>query len=212
MASSTLLLSTKKEEDAADTLLAALTTIAHASPVEESKPKKTRRSRFFYRPSVSFQEDIDERKQISKPVPVDLVDQEVQERLNTYKTELPTKLTANIDRVREFFLKEIAPLTLAGQSGAGQARDVVQRLLNAEIDGTPFAQYDRMLAIATTIKMAREITKYMGLPAAMAENLLDSIQPKKEVAFMMPPPPEERRGPVANATKSENLKEEKPKE
>lgn len=209
MTSNPLLLSTRKEEEAADTLLAALSTIAHVRPIEVDEYDESKyRSHFFYRPSLSFTEEIKERKKISLPKEVEVVDKQIAERKKTYQTELPPVLTSNIEKVREFWLKDIAPYTLAAISGSEQAKDVVQRTLDAEIDPAPFAQFQRMLSTATTLRLARFISKYLKLPAGTAEALAESIQPKQQHAFFFPNEDSERRSrPQNKAPVDKNLTE-----
>lgn len=211
MASSNhLLLGTKAEEDQADDLLASISRIAIAdTPPDEDEhveaaaantepkiKKKKRKSRFFFTPSKSFIDEVEERKDLSKPTVLSMVDQEVEARRKTYRNELPDALQERIEEVREFFLTEVGPVTLGGQAGALQAMEVVQRVLGTEIDNKPFAQFERMLQDAVTIKMARFIAGYFDLPTTVARQLVETIQPKKE-AFLFNMG-EERRGRGAN--------------
>jgi hypothetical protein len=188
----------KKDEDAADSLLAAVMTIGR--PLREVPKKKKnlvnqqwktetkfKNSRFFYRPTQSLDDELEHRKQIATPKELDLVDQQVIDRSETYGKELPQKLDKNIEKVREFWLKNVAPLTLAAQAGSSQARDVVQRTLGAPIDGTPFLKFQKMLEQGLTIKMATYLVTYLGIPRTQVNDLIDSITPKKEVMVIGPP-------------------------
>lgn len=212
-----LSLSTKKQENDADELLSSLTVMAYPTeanqpPVKTTKKKKKvergskttteRRSRFFYRPTKSFDEELNARKKTVEPHALKIITEEVDTRRAVYADELPSILQTNIETVREFFLKDLGPLTLATQAGSAQAREVVQRTLNAEIDNAPFAQFERMVATASQIKMARYIAKYMGLPRATAEALVSSIQPRPpaNIVFPSPHPDDERRPPPTRVT------------
>jgi hypothetical protein len=178
-----LILSTRGEERAADALLAALTTIGHAKP---STPVLNRKSRFFYKPTLSFVEDVETRKKMTLPREVEIIDQQIEDRRKKYQTEFPPKLNRNLQQVREFWLRDIAPYTLAAQSGAQQAQDVVQRTLDTQVDSTPLVQFQRMIQTATTIKMAQYIAKYLKLPPSSAQALIDSVtakSPQREVVF-----------------------------
>lgn len=208
MSTSALLLSTKKQEEEADALFAAVSNIGHSIQVEPEKETaegKHRRSRFFYKPTLSFKEDIEQRKKISLPKEVQIVDKQIEDRKASYKDELPPLLNKNIEGVREFWLKEIAPLTLAAQAGSEQAKDVVQRILDAPIDETPFARFHYMLTTATSLKMARFISKYFKLPLNTAQTLIDSVQPRREIVF--PSVPEDRAPKKTANPSAENLKE-----
>lgn len=194
-----LMLSTKGEEDSKDDLLSALTTLAYATPVPvqpvkkkkkklltKEVPKTKHRSRFFYKPTSSLTEDVEVRKASIVPTALDTINGEVENRVKTYATELPPELQKHIEQVREFFIKEIAPKTLAVQGGTAQALDVVQKTINSAVDPALFAQFERMVAQARLYKMADFVVTYMGLPASVAEDLIHSVTPKKEVMFMAP--------------------------
>lgn len=204
MVSSPLLLSTKKEEEASDALLAALSTIAHVQATPKpAKPKRQRRSRFFFKPTISFKDDLDDRKKISLPKEVEIVDEQISKRQKTYKQELPSELSSNIEEIREFWLKNIAPLTLAAQSGSQQAKDVVQRTLDTAIDETPFAQFERMVQIATLHKMSRYIVDYMGLPKSYATQISESLIPQQKKEVMFFPDMHDRRRPQSEPKEKE---------
>lgn len=198
-----LLLTDVKQEEQDDELLASLTNIAYATPVQpveqqkEQQEKQTRKSRFFFTPTESFSAEVNKSKKASKKTHTALtvLDEEVETRQKTYSKELHAALKLNIESVREFFLNEIGPLTLAAQAGTVQASQVMQRVLNTEIDGQAFMQFERMVGKASTIKMARFIAKYLNLPVRTVEELLQVIQPPapKEVLFMNANPFDDRR-------------------
>src|SRR5271168_1882871 len=182
-----------KKEEQDDDLLASLTSIAYATPqpyseeVENASSK--RKSRFFFKPTQSFSEEISKSKRaVAKRdlSALTILDAEVEGRRATYSKELPKALQSNIEKVREFFLKDIGPLALAAQAGTVQASQVMQLTLNTEIDGQAFSQFERMVSKASTIKMARFIAKYLNLPQNTVEELLQLVQPPapKEVMFV----------------------------
>src|ERR1700748_1745341 len=159
MVANHLMLSTKAEEDGKDDLLSALTVLAYPTPqVNEVRKKKKKlikkevpkevkkhRSRFFYKPTVSIAEEVAIRKETVVPTTsLETINGEVDSRVKTYVQELPNELQQHIETVREFFIKEIAPRTLAVQGGTAQALDVVQKTINSAIDPQPFAQFERM--------------------------------------------------------------------
>jgi D-alanyl-D-alanine carboxypeptidase len=186
-----LLLTDVKQEEQDDELLASLTNIAYKIPstTQVITKEKQRRSRFFFKPTISFASDFDKsKKAIGKKenTALTVLDAEVEDRKTAYAKELPKALKSNIEQVREFFLKDIGPLYLAAQAGTVQAAQVMQRTLNTEIDGQAFAQFERMVGKASTIKMARFVAKYLNLPQKSVEELLQVIQPPppKEVLLM----------------------------
>jgi hypothetical protein len=208
MAVNHLLLTDVKKEEAADDLLASLTSIAYKTPApeveevpKEPKKKKVKKvNRFFYSPTVSFDAEVTQRKKRKgnrHESIVTVLDREVEDRRSSYAKELPKTIKSNIENVREFFLQEIGPLALAAQAGATQATQVMQRTLNTEISNVPFAQFENMISQASSIKMARFVAKYLDLPARTVEALLQPAQavPPKEVYFMGASPWDERRRP-----------------
>lgn len=220
-----LMLSTKAEEDSKDDLLSALSTMAYALPTVTEVPRKKkkkklvtrnrtdpppkRRSRFFYVPTDSIVEEVTERKQMTEPASgLESVNAEVEKRVVSFSNELPPELQAHIEKVREFFVTEIAPKTLAVQGGTAQALDVVQRTINSAIDPSPFAQFERMVAQARLYKMASFVASYMGLPKSVEAALIESVTPKKEVVFMSPDLNGERRAPTPRAPKPKVQDEE----
>jgi len=182
----------KKEEDKQDDLLAALSVLAKPSSVNKSQKehkliKKKHRSRFFYQPSDSPATDSDSRKHAVHQSPALLAhNSEVDKRLNCLEKELPLELSGFIKQIREFFLVELGPRTLAAQAGTAQALDIVQRLLDSEIDNKPFVQFKNMLEEAGRIRMAKYIAQYMKLPQSSVEHILKITAPKTEIYFPTP--------------------------
>jgi len=155
-----------------------------------SERRSERRSEFFFRLSESFQQELDRRRKALAKKRVNpalvLLDQEVEERKKVYEQELPEGLQANIERVREFILTEVAPLMMAVQAGTKQAQEVIQRTLNTAIDERPLVQFELMTQSAGRMRMAKFITKYMGLDESVAEELLATVAPKKEMMIFHP--------------------------
>lgn len=203
----TLMLSSKQEEDAADELLLALTSLAKVIPVEKPKKKKKKvdtsaatpemkkhRSRFFFKPTQSFAASVQDQKDALAPAePLENENAEVDARVKSYLNELPISIQPNIEEVREFFIDAIAPKTLAVQAATAQALDVIQRTLNAAIDPKPFAQFERMVDQARLYKMAEFVATYMGLPKSSVAELVNSVEPKKEMMIFHPDPYDQRR-------------------
>lgn len=170
------------EFDEADGLLASLTDIAYSPTPEkkEMKKERKRKSRFFFRLSPSFVEALDQKKAEFAPPQLTHVDAEVDKRLKMYRQQIPQELSDNIDKVREFFLREIAPITLAAGAGASQAQEVVKRLVKSDIDGTQFEKFERMMAKAVDIKMARFIARQLGLTKVEASEILEAMKPSRQ--------------------------------
>jgi len=180
-------LSTHAEQEAADELLAALSDIAYASPeVELIKKSGKHKSKFFFQLDPSFSQATRLRAKTFKKKKIAHIDDHIIKRLKAYRKEVPDLLEPNITKVREFFLKEIAPRTLAGGPGMLQARDVVQRLLNTEIDGTQFDKFERMSHAAVSMVMAKFVAHYYGLPIDAATKILIDIAPRQPSFIPVP--------------------------
>jgi hypothetical protein len=110
-------------------------------------------------------------KEAMKPKELEHIDSEIVKRLSEYKSESPALLQKHIESIREFFLSEVAPKTLAASGGTLQATEVIQRLLNTEVDGSTAARFQQMVNRATTLKMALFVCQYFDLP----QSYLDSI-------------------------------------
>lgn len=190
MSAADLILTDKEGEDQADDMLAALSEIAYATPQHrEAAPKKKRfKSRFFFVLSASIVDEAKSRAHKVKPKQVEYVDAEIDTRVKTLRKDMPKDLEARIETVREFFLREIGPRTLAGGAGSVQARSVVEKLLNTQVDGTQFAKFERMSHEAVNIRMAKFIAKFYGLPRRDVARLLTSIEARPQQPIMIPIP------------------------
>ncbi len=151
------------EQASEDALAASLGRLAYAIP-----SKDNRRSRFWFKLDTPPIEQI---KEAMKPRELEHIDSEIVDRLEAYKAESPPILQKHIEDIREFFLTEIAPKTLATSGGTIQATEVVRRLLDTEVDGSTVSRFQNMVNRATTLKMAMFVCKYFGLP----DSYLDSI-------------------------------------
>lgn len=181
---------TNEETQASDDFISALSTVAYAGTPELDIVDDVRRgrSRFFFKVTPSLSQHVRQRAVKLKPKKLQHVDQVITDRTKAYKREIPDQLSANMERVREFFLKVLGPKTLAGAPGSQQARQVVQRLLNTEVDGQAFAKFDRMSETAVSLVMARFVASYYGLPKSAVQTLLDSITPRAPMIVPIPHP------------------------
>lgn len=151
--------------------LNVLTTLAHEVPQKVTSINKNRSSRFWFKVETTNQL-VTANKDIMKPRSLEHVDSEVTTRLDTYKEEMPASLKEKITQVREFFLTEIAPITLAAGGGASQAKEVAERLLEIEVDSALFTRFDNMINRAATLKLSQFVANLFGLPAEAAHSLL----------------------------------------
>lgn len=179
-----------EDEARQDAVLSGLTNMAYGGKKPMTRPPRTRRESnpFFYYRTESFAEAVGIQKAIVEPQKQAMqhIDQEVEDRLKTYEKELSESLEKNIESVREFFLKEVDPLSLGIQGGTAQVHSLMTRIFPDGIDTEQFVQFVHMAKQARKIKMANFITRYMGLELSDAEKIIDSLTPKKEVLMIGP--------------------------
>lgn len=176
-----------EDEARQDAVLANLTNMAYGGAINRI-PLRRRENPFFYHRTQSFYEKVGEQKRAAEPqvVAIEHIDGEVEERLKTYEKELSVELAKNIECVREFFLKEMDPLSLGVQGGTAQVHALMLRLFPDGIDTEQFSQFVHMAKQARKIKMARFIATYMQLDPEDAERIADGITPRKEVMVIGP--------------------------
>ncbi len=180
-----------EDEARQDAVLSGLTNMAYSGgkkPV--TRPVRNRRESnpFFYHRTESFAEAVGIQKASMEPQKKAMqhIDQEVEDRLKTYEKELSISLEKNIEAVREFFLKDIDPLSLGIQGGTAQVHSLMTRIFPDGIDTEQFVQFVHMAKQARKIKMANFIASYMGLGVSEAERIADSLTPRKEVLMIGP--------------------------
>lgn len=172
-----------------DDLLASLSEAATASPItveaNTTKRNTKRKSKFFFTIKSDFDRSVEDRIEQFKPKVLEHIDAELVKRSDDYLKELPPNLESNIANIREFFLRELSPLTLAMSPGSTQALDVVSRALGIQVDNGIIVQFERMFAKGINIKMSKYVASYLGLTAEDADILLQSISPiRKEAVFI----------------------------
>lgn len=179
-----LFLTDEEGEQKQDELLGALTRMAYKTPlVKEVKidtAKSKWKSKFFFKPSKSFDESLAKVKQQSKKAvskDIEIFEGAITKRTLEYSKDLPPALGKHIDGVREFFLSELGPRIFATNVGGAQAKDIAQKVLQAEVDPSMFAKFDRMTAVAADIRMARFVARYMKLSVKDAQEILAASMP-----------------------------------
>lgn len=159
----------KAQQDTEDQLTAGLSSIAYPDKAfaplrtEGSSRFGTRRSRFWFK-LETLKEETTRRKKEVQSKQLDHIDAEVQARLTQFKSEFPPELRDNMERVREFLLKDIAPLTMAVSGGALQSRDVIQQLVGSPVDAAILSRLEQMASRAAVLKLGLFVQKYFGLP------------------------------------------------
>lgn len=141
--------------DLEDALASSLGRLAYPVP-----KKVNRRSRFWF----TLEDPAPDSKEAMAPRQLQHIDSEIVERLAAYQLVSPKVFQANIEQVREFFLTEVAPKTLAVSGGTTQATEVLKRMLETDIDASTAQRFNNMVNRAATLKMAQFVATYFGLP------------------------------------------------
>lgn len=182
-------------EQLADSLLQAINQVAWKSstPLPTPKPipkpvkKATRRTRkpgTTIRPLLPVDQEIARQRKLaenSRRKIVDELEEQTVSRLQRYSNELPPELRKHVDAVREFFLTEINPVLLASSLGAAQARDVVQRLLETNVDLEPYNYFDSLMRKAVKVKLRKFVSKFTKVTQ---QDLQALIEQQKEVLLV----------------------------
>lgn len=144
----------------------------------QETPTRKYKSRFFYtlqRVESEVAANIERQKELtaaSRRI-VQEVEEHTGSRVASYTPELQDMLHANVEEVREFFLRQINPLILASSLGAAQAKDVLEKMLNANIDPEPYQHFERMIRKAALAKLSRFVCEYLDLPLEDLRLLLE---------------------------------------
>lgn len=191
-------------EQAADALLQSLTRVAWPVPEEKTPVKRASKrpankrpaKRASKRPATTLDgsrrakldpdvnREIEKQRRLAEQARrkvIDEIEEHTVSRVAAYEEELPPALRKNTDAVREFFLKEINPLILASSLGAAQARDVVQRLLQTNVDLDPYMYFDNLIRKAVKIKLQQFVSKYAKITRKDLSALVES---QKEVVLL----------------------------
>lgn len=147
---------------------AQLGQIAQALPASELKKGRKFASRFFF---VLDDTVLSQRKEKFKPKQLEHVDAAIVARTTTYKKEVSPELKAKIEHIREYFLTEIAPLTLATASGARQAQQVVERYIDGKVDTTLLNTFEAMSARAARLKLSLFVLDLFDLDKSFLSEL-----------------------------------------
>ncbi len=153
-------------------------------------PRRRFNSRFFFRVTDLDGEAL-RRKSLQAPKVEQQSSQEVFDRSNGYEKELAKSLAPKIDQVREFFLKEITPLRIAAATGKDQAKSVLEQASDSEVDDDLAIQWERMLARAVHLRLAKFIQGYLELDESDIKLLIDAAVPptqQRPQVMVMPNP------------------------
>ena len=153
-----------------------------SSPVKSDSKYK---SRFFFhvddKDELSVIEDSVKAKPKEEPINIEIL-----KRSDSYAKELPNSLKDSITQIREFFLREIAPKSLALQSGLAQAKAVVEQQVG-EVDASEMVWAEKFAVHSSKLRVLRFIKELFELTDEEAEKLYDmSFNVKQPNIFMVP--------------------------
>ena len=180
---------TLEEAKRQDKFLSQISRIAYvpnkksvASPVKSDSKYK---SRFFFhvddKDELSVIEDSVHAKPKEEPINIEIL-----KRSDAYSKELPASLKSAITQIREFFLKEIAPKSIALQGGLAQAKAVIEQQVG-EVDASEMAWAEKFAVHSAKLRVLRFIKELFELTNEEAEKLYDmSFNTKQPNIFMVP--------------------------
>lgn len=185
-------LKVQEHSEASNELVAALGVMVHRydgpdAPEKEKAKKKRFKSRFFFVPSKSLDEETDELEESMKPRQIVHADEHVTKRIEKLKLEFAPEFDKRHTAVREYFLTEIAPKLVSVKSGSDQAMMMLSQMFQSQLDPTAFNQFEQMSRAAARLMMAEYITKFFGLPKKRALELVAAITPMRPQTVAIPP-------------------------
>lgn len=163
-----------------------LSRAARPAPALKHDKPVGRRSKFWFTvggPSAEEQRQA----QFDKPLPVP-VDQEIVIRAAKYQKALPKQLDSQIHKVREFFLQEVAPLLVAGSTGALQAREVMTKALGSDVDDSTEFFFNQMMSKAVNLKLCKFVAELFQLDHDDAQYLLNQLNYRRTITLEAPEP------------------------
>lgn len=169
-----------------DDLLSRLNTPLVSTTVIKPKPKKGRKSSFFFRIGVDTEEK-QRREVLSKPKELPIANAEVVERSATYKNELPEAMKPKVDKVREYLLKDIGPSVLAMQTAVDQFYEVLKDTTDSDVNPQLQRDIEKMLQEGIRHKLSEYVCQYLGLKKEKALQLQEALKvkaPKTNVVMM----------------------------
>jgi hypothetical protein len=170
-----------------------------ASPVTlelpEISPIKGRKfkSRFFF---VVPEEELQALRVANAPKTDTPDNAEVVAVTEKLMASLPVEIQTNAEKVRKFFLEEIAPLTLAIAVGESQVKDVLKQVTNGgTVDTSTFAKFDKMAHEAVMLRMAAFLENYLKLGDGASARLLVPASSSNNKQSAAPPNSKEEETP-----------------
>lgn len=160
---------------ASDLVADAISNVANS--VEKKEPPKPKRSRFFFKLGEPELIKFEETKTVNA---------RIVKETDKLQKELPRTLEPLMADVRNFFLQEIAPLALAGVSGAEQARSMLSDAVGLPVDATTEMKFRALMTKAVDIKLVNYIAKFMNLSKEDAHVLLQTLQPQRPANVVFP--------------------------
>lgn len=174
-------------EQATDAFLQSLSQVAW--PVKKPKAKRPRPTG-----NTSIERDIRKQQRKAKGARRKVIDElelDTEKRTGQYEGELSPALWDNVSKVREFFLSEINPLVFASSLGSAQARDVVQRVLQTNVDQEPYHYFDNLMRKAIRLKLQQFVAQYANVDSKDLANLVEKVvllneQPRERITKRVP--------------------------
>ena len=173
-----------------DKFLSQISRIAYVPEKDKRKPSPVKsdskyKSRFFFHVDDKDELSVIEASVKAKPKeePINI---EILKRSDQYAKELPASLRDAITQIREFFLKEIAPKSIALQGGLAQAKAVIEQQVG-EVDASEMSWAEKFAVHSSKLRVLRFIKELFELTNEEAEKVYDmSFNTKQPNIFMVP--------------------------
>lgn len=191
--------STQQEtiQNLADALASSLTTVAASTPKSKPKEKEAKKlvtrkynSSFFF----SLKDEYLEQERMRRMTEVKVLPSSTKAVVDASKELekiLPSRLEPNIEEVRDFFLHDLGPKTLASMSGLDEACAIIEQITGASVDRNTVDSFRRIMVQGSRLKMVQFVSKYLDLSEQSIKDLMTSVvnqtRPKDGISTIMIP-------------------------
>ncbi|QDH83447.1 hypothetical protein [Achromobacter phage Motura] len=143
------------------------------------------KSAFFFRLGDKHDAERKRRAEL-KPAVIQVANEAVVVRSESYKDELGPRVDNEASSVREFLLTEFAIKSTAADTGMLQAVEVLKNVSGSEVEESIQRRFEQLRHKAMTIRLARYLADHFGLEESDVDLLLDAVTPPKPANIIFP--------------------------
>ena len=144
-----------------------------AASTRTSSKSKFPRSRFIFQVD---DEAISKLKESVKQAEVVVANKEDLERVEVLKKTLIPAMDENANRVRDFILDDLAPLTLALNAGVSKAVKAIKDTTGLDVEPSTVQRFSKMAHYGVHLKLALYLEDFLSLPKGSSEYMLAEPQ------------------------------------